>query len=78
MVKCLNIGKNIGTTIYRSISNHEPKIQQAKKACNLRENVFLFSVFLNLDFIIEAKIQAPKVAHTMFSLIKNMHFHLLI
>ncbi len=28
---------------------------------------------LNLDFIIEAQIQAPKGAHTKFSLIKNMH-----
>ncbi len=26
MVKCLNIGKNIGKPIYRSISNHEPII----------------------------------------------------
>ncbi len=32
------------------------------------------SVFLNLDFIIEA----PKAAHVKFSLIKNMHFHLFI
>ncbi len=35
-------------------------------------------LFLNLDFIIEAQIQEPKAAHTKFSLIKNMHFHLFI
>ncbi len=39
---------------------------------------FTSSVFLNLDFIIEAQIQAPKAAHSTFSLIKNMHFHLFI
>ncbi len=39
---------------------------------------FTSSVFLNLDFIIEAHIQAPKAAHAKFSLIKNMHFHLFI
>ncbi len=31
-----------------------------------------------MDFIIEAQIQAPKAAHTKFSLIKNMHFRLFI
>ncbi len=39
---------------------------------------FTSSVFLNLDFIIKAQIQAPKTAHAKFSLIKNMHFHLFI
>ncbi len=39
---------------------------------------FISNVFLNLDFIIEAQIQAPKAAHTKFSLIKNMQFHLFI
>ncbi len=41
-----------------------------------RKTSFTSSVFLNLDFIIEAQIQAPKAAHTKLSLIKNMHFHL--
>ncbi len=39
---------------------------------------FTSRVFLNLDFIIEAQIQAPKAAHTKFSLIQNMHSHLFI
>ncbi len=36
------------------------------------------SVFLNLDFIIEEQIQAPKAAQTKFSLMKKMHFNLFI
>ncbi len=39
---------------------------------------FTSSVFLNLDFLIKAQIQAPKAAHTMLYLIKNMHFNLFI
>ncbi len=42
-----------------------------KHAIYLRKTYFTSSVFLNLDFIIEAQIQSPKAAHSTFSLIKN-------
>ncbi len=67
-----DFSKSVLVNANNVITDHEPNIQQAKKTCNLPP--FASSVFLNLDFIIEA----PKAAHVKFSLIKNMHFHLFI
>ncbi len=62
------------------ITYHEPNNQQAKKNMQSTwgKTSFTSSVILNLDFIIEAQIQAPKAAHTKLSLIKNMHSHVFI
>ncbi len=61
---------------YWSWAQH-PAIQENMQS-TWGKTSFTSSVFLNLDFIIEAQIQTPKAAHTKLSLIKNIIFHLFI